>query len=130
MLHAKLLRGYAFVSAEAFYHVAAVGKSRFLAYIAEIKIGVKKELLRLHDPYAFNVFLAGLSVDFKEFFCEIRIAHSAFTGDIGYLYPIAHVLVYVFGDAVNIVSHIIGICIAVNGKALFLPASYNADEQP
>ena len=71
MLHAELLRGYPSARAEALYHVAAIGKARFLTDIAKIEIGESEQLLRLKNAHFLHVFLTAFPVDGEERFREI-----------------------------------------------------------
>lgn len=68
---------------KAFYHMAAVGKSCFLADIGKVEVGEDKKFLGFINSHIFDIFLAGLSVDCKEFFCKIGVAHSALFGNFG-----------------------------------------------
>ena len=96
-----LLRCDSVLAPERLDKVAAIRKAGLLADVVQVKIRKKQEILCLAQPDKFNVFLAGLPIEFPEALGKIGIAHVADGGKILDLDRFVRMCINVFGDRVD-----------------------------
>lgn len=75
VLCAELFRRHAVFAAEGFNKVAAIRETCFLTDIIEVEICKKQQILCFRQTYEFDVFLAGLTIQFSKGLGEVGITH-------------------------------------------------------